>query len=543
MKASEFLRQGDEMLSPQRLRTIAETARSPVRFDCRRGDGTLASLLWQIDVMADTENPSYLFSMQAPVQAPTSGQDSHEKKSALSSVLDLLADEIYLIDPDTLNYHYLNKAARERMADPTLDYRQLTPADLFSTFDEQRFRSLVQPLLDEEQDQVINRRDLPNIRMAEITMQLFDYGTGQRVILNQIRDLSDRLSFEEEMSQLRVAVDASQDIIAIIDPDSLVFDYINPAGMRQLGIEPQETDLHMSKFFPEFEENAFSATLAQLCKDASESKVFKTSDLNRRILEIRLQAVKRTEGNKIVALARDVSRRNEIEARKRQFISTVSHELKTPMTALKGSVSMISESIQNELPGAAQRLSVIAKTGVDKLESLINNIVVMGELIIGRLDFELEVLNLNDILRATVAEFSLLSERTGVPIKLNIQKSHLFAMVDQKRARQVFENIIANALAFSQPGGSVELSAGLERGLCVVRVRDHGMGIPEDEIGSIFDTFHQVGRNDSSAVNGVGLGLSIVKELVERQGGTIDVSSRLGEWTEFTVRFPKADAD
>lgn len=229
---------------------------------------------------------------------------------------------------------------------------------------------------------------------------------------------------------------------------------------------------------------------------------------------------------------------NQIELEKQirqEFFSNASHELKTPITSVQGYAELLESGIIQEEEQKKEFLNRIKKEAAN-MNNLINDI-----LMISRLETkEAEVLK-NDVRISIVLEDILeslkpLAASHEVFIHLDCKPICIYA--NSQQMKELFGNLISNAVKYNKPGGEVWVRAREEDQNLIVQVRDNGMGIPKDSLGRIFERFYRVEKGRSKKQGGTGLGLSIVKHIVNFYHGTISVTSELDVGTEFTVKIP-----
>jgi len=229
----------------------------------------------------------------------------------------------------------------------------------------------------------------------------------------------------------------------------------------------------------------------------------------------------------------DVTTQEALETTRQKFISNVSHELKTPVTAIR----IAAENLQEELPEASQGSALSILRSVDRLTLLLGDLSELSRIESGALRLAPERLDPAAFHRELLTDFRRQHAASGVRLEgVATVAEDLVLMVDPLRLHQVLENLVSNAVKFSPPGGTVVLdlrctSLGQEWD-----VRDQGLGIPEAEQGRIFERFYRA--QAAKAKPGTGLGLAIVKHLCRLMGGEVSVESRLGEGTTFRVILP-----
>jgi len=238
----------------------------------------------------------------------------------------------------------------------------------------------------------------------------------------------------------------------------------------------------------------------------------------------------------VVVTFRDVTERREVDRMKDEFISVVSHELRTPLTAIRGSLGLLASGKAGEVPQRGQRMLEIAVQNTDRLIRLINDILDIERIESGKVAMEPRPVNAAELAQNAAEVMMPMAERAGVGVYVWAEPVALVA--DPDRLLQVLTNLISNAVKFSNPGGTVELTVEPEGEDAMFRVTDHGRGIPADRLESIFERFQQVDSSDSRQKGGTGLGLAICRTIVGQHGGRIWAESVLGEGSTLAFTLP-----
>ena len=238
------------------------------------------------------------------------------------------------------------------------------------------------------------------------------------------------------------------------------------------------------------------------------------------------------------SLATDITELKRIDRMKSEFVSTVSHELRTPLTSIRGSLGLIAGGVAGQLPEAVKILVGIAKNNCERLIRLINDILDIEKLESGKMQLDLQVVELRPLLVQALAANEGYGAANHVGLRLECPDDSLQVYADSDRLTQVITNLLSNAMKFSPPGGTVAVQVS-RAGLGVrIEVRDHGPGIPEEFRTRIFQKFSQADSSDTRQKGGSGLGLNISKAIVERLGGSMGFDSEVGVSTSFFFELP-----
>ncbi len=236
---------------------------------------------------------------------------------------------------------------------------------------------------------------------------------------------------------------------------------------------------------------------------------------------------------------------NAANQAKTDFLSTISHEIRTPLNGVIGMAQMLGHTDMNS--EQQEKLDIILKSGNTLLE-LINDVLDMSKIEAGNLEIEYIPCDLRDVVTSVKAPFEVTTKNKGVEFRTFVDpKIAAHHISDPTRLHQIIMNLLSNALKFTDMG-SVELAVRLREELddniqyVGISVEDTGVGVPEDRLSSIFDSFSQADSSVTRKFGGTGLGLSIVKNLVTLMGGTITLSSEIGKGSCFEIILPIAVA-
>jgi signal transduction histidine kinase len=249
--------------------------------------------------------------------------------------------------------------------------------------------------------------------------------------------------------------------------------------------------------------------------------------------------IEMSRSDELGALAQEFNRMarrlKQLDQMKDDFVSSVSHELRAPMTAIKGYVDLLLKNIHGPLlPKQIEDLQIV-KSNTERLGSFINNVLDMAKLEAGLMQFDPQPVDVEEIANDIATLFKPTCETHSIKLIMDISDNLPAAYTDPERLRQVFTNLLNNAIKFTPDKGTITLWAKYEKTELLMGVTDNGVGIPADKIHTVFDKFSQVKetQNKARVAKGTGLGLPITKNIVEAQGGRIWVESTLGKGTSF----------
>lgn len=235
----------------------------------------------------------------------------------------------------------------------------------------------------------------------------------------------------------------------------------------------------------------------------------------------------------LFTLIRDVSSKKRMERMRADFVSNVTHELKTPLT----SINMFADSIVLGRVASEEQQKKYAHIIVkesDRLKRMVNNILDFSRAESNKLKYHLKEFNLSEIVDDIMHEMNYWLEINNFEVNLDLNEN-IMATVDPEGLKQVLSNLISNAIKYSDIKKKIEIRLYENMGKAFIEVEDHGIGIPEDKLKSIFDKFYRVNSKKNENISGTGLGLTVSKDIVEAQNGNLLVSSTVNKGSKFTI--------
>ncbi|MEM9542703.1 MAG: PAS domain S-box protein [Cyanobacteria bacterium P01_E01_bin.42] len=237
---------------------------------------------------------------------------------------------------------------------------------------------------------------------------------------------------------------------------------------------------------------------------------------------------------------KDISERKAIERMKDEFISVISHELRTPMTSVRGALGLLATGKLGDLSDKGQHMLEIAINNTDRLSRLINNILDLQRIESGQFTLQCQSCNARELCEQALEMMGNLAGKQGIDLALSCAATSQI-WVDPDYFLQILSNLISNAIKFSDSGTLISVETAEWGEYLRFCIRDRGRGIPPKHLESIFERFNQVDASDSRQKGGTGLGLAICRSLVEFHGGRIWAESVLGEGSSFYFTVPTSD--
>jgi protein-histidine pros-kinase len=264
-------------------------------------------------------------------------------------------------------------------------------------------------------------------------------------------------------------------------------------------------------------------------------------------VEISLSPLETEEGKLVMSAIRDITERKRFEQTlqkanqmKSEFLATMSHELRTPLNGIIG----FTEFLADEKPGALnskqkEYLQDVLNSARHLLQ-LINDVLDLSKVEAGKVELHPETFGLQKAMSEVCSILKPLAIKKTITVKTAVAPSDQAVTLDQQKFKQVLYNLLSNAVKFSHEGGLVEAIIDLtDPTRITLRVKDHGIGIKQEDFGRLFQEFEQLDSGAGRRYQGTGLGLALTKKLVEFQKGAITVESEFGKGATFTVILPR----
>jgi two-component system, NtrC family, sensor histidine kinase KinB len=237
----------------------------------------------------------------------------------------------------------------------------------------------------------------------------------------------------------------------------------------------------------------------------------------------------------------DVTHLKEVDQLKSDFVSSASHEFRTPLTSITMSVGLMLDRTVGDINHRQEQLLEVVKEDCDRLNHLVSELLDLSRIESGKVVMSKEACRLESIIEASLRPLQIQLQEHEINLEISSAIKNLPQVeVDSNRIAWVFNNLISNAIRYTPKDGKISINAFLEGARVFVAVTDNGIGIPKEYQSQIFSKFVQVKNNDQYAMGGAGLGLSITKEIIQAHGGKIWVESEPGHGSTFTFSLPTA---
>ena len=261
-----------------------------------------------------------------------------------------------------------------------------------------------------------------------------------------------------------------------------------------------------------------------------------------RVLKMLLAPLTSQDENQgVMIVLHDITAQQKLEESRREFVANVSHELRTPLTNIKGYTETLIDG--GEMLDEETRRSFldVVYNESDRMTRIVKDLLTLSRLDNQRMEINMESMDIIPVVKAAVQSMKLEAENQSIALSSELPDSLPMISGDKERLHQVVLNLISNAIKYNRPEGSVLVTATSQDDNIFIRVKDTGLGIPEEDLPRIFERFYRVDKARSRQRGGTGLGLAIAKEIVEVHGGEILFESVYGQGSEVTLRFPVLD--
>ncbi|MCB9453217.1 MAG: GAF domain-containing protein [Anaerolineaceae bacterium] len=334
---------------------------------------------------------------------------------------------------------------------------------------------------------------------------------------------------ELERQKLSYILSSTADVVIVVALDNRIM-LINHAALAMLRLYPQDNYVGRSAY--NIFENTPLVTVFQRAVKLGENLIEEMKLPDERTFYVNMT---RHEGIGWIIVMHDITPFKEMDQLKSELIATVSHDLKQPLSVMHGYTELLTMQ-QFPTQQAGYFIGMIQRS-ITNMRQLIDDLLDLAKIESG-ITLNLEAINLSDILTECVEGIRPAANEKKITMLLQTAPNVTEIQADRRRLAQILNNLIGNAVKYTQPEGEVQVIAEARGSAVRISIQDNGMGISPEDQAHIFERFYRVRRPETDSIEGTGLGLAIVKSLVEAHNGQIGIKSHLGEGTTFFVTLP-----
>jgi PAS domain S-box-containing protein len=240
----------------------------------------------------------------------------------------------------------------------------------------------------------------------------------------------------------------------------------------------------------------------------------------------------------ILGVSVDVTEQKKIEEFRNDIVRTVSHELRTPLSIEKEGISLLMDEMIGPVNEKQKEILGTVMRSIDRLSHMITSLLDISSIESGRIKLVQKMTNLAELVKNVVSEFGKRAGKKDIDLSMKSSECVIQVLADPDRITQVLSNLVDNAIKFTPGGGTVKISLAVLKDSVECEVRDNGVGIAHENINKVFEKFQQFSRIAGPGEKGLGLGLSIVRDIIGIHGGQIWIKSELGRGTQVTFSLP-----
>ena len=465
---------------------------------------TLTSLCISADLLVEAEE--YILKLETYLESDSAFSDNF----GLASYVALNRADLYLIKGDTLSAEVNFKAALKIAREEPDKWQEINILHQLSKIERLRGEN--------ENAQIL----LAEARTKAAVLKQYD------LLADNFREETFIADEEKRYEDAYIYLNKYHFYTNLFDSRNVDFDIKN----HYLEIEKKQIDLAKKE-----------AELALITTNKQLRNAFIYSGL---ILAVTLLLIlgfyrERVISNKLVEKSIIIEEQAEelrlLDKAKSVFFANVSHELKTPLTLLLAPLNNLAEA--NNLSEKQLKLLKLAKHGGNQLSILINQILSLGKLEVGKLEVKKVKTQLFTYFKTYCAQFNSLAYKKNIKYSADIDiPENTIAEIDREKCRQILYNLLSNAFKFTPTGGTINIRVSVIKSIIEISVQDSGEGISKEDLPKIFERYYQSEDPSKKAIGGTGIGLAICYEYAYRFGGNINVESKLGEGSKFTVQIP-----
>ena len=363
-----------------------------------------------------------------------------------------------------------------------------------------------------------------------------EIGELATTVNNMAQNIEERVKeVELRKNQIEAIFNSMTEGVVLLDRDSRIIS-INSSAEKLLNADKRGT---LNKLFLEA---VPSSDIYEVIEEAIKTKSFLSREIAyhegpSRIFKINASTIiSQGEISACLLVIHDITELRRLESIRKDFVANISHEIKTPLTSIKGFVETLLEGAISDKENSQQFLKII-QDHTERLNNLVNDLLKLSYLESKEISLNMEELDIKGIIDGVILGFKSQLKKKGIAVENNLAAG-LRLRIDREKIEQLLTNLIDNAIKFNKDGGFIKIYSDVTGGKLKITIEDSGIGIPEKDIPRIFERFYRVDKARSRALGGTGLGLSIVKHVAKLHNGDAGVESIEGLGSKFWFILP-----
>ncbi|MEH6456539.1 MAG: PAS domain S-box protein [Cocleimonas sp.] len=483
-----------------------------------------------------------------------------DRELGFSSVLEDSLNEIYIFDATSLAFIKVNNGAQQNLGYSMDELLTMTPFDIKPNHTEASFREVIKPLIDGKKQKIefntVHQRKDGSDYLVEVHLQKMHFH-GRQVFVAIILDVTERTQNKLDLVQAHAFLDSAPDATVVVD-ESGGIRVSNQQMTELLGYSQEELlGMNVDALLPKRYRDAHPKHRVDFANNPVRRGMGTGMDLcamtknGREIpIEVSLSPIKTVDGSLVAAAIRDISSRKAFEEElrlakqeaedatvaKTRFLATASHDLRQPLQALRLYLSALTSKLDEP---KAKQLGAKMNLSLDTMGELLDALLDISTLESGSVKVEKSNVKISEVLGRIIANNSQQAKEKG--LEFECEGLDYIVYTDPTLLQRIIDNFITNAIRYTQKG-KISLKGQITDNMLNIIVTDTGVGIPENDLESIFDEFVQLDNSVRSSNSGLGLGLSIVKHIARLLEHPTSVNSVNGKGSSFSVEVPLSDS-
>jgi len=353
---------------------------------------------------------------------------------------------------------------------------------------------------------------------------------------DEISQLADRFNYmakklDTTLSEISKEKNKVEAILENMNDGVIAFD---TDGNLIIANAPATKLMKLNKNTKKFEEVFSDIEFETLFESKNSHAEFEMNE-NGKYLKIFFAKFKNESGKNegIISVIQDVTKQEKLEEMRKDFVANVSHELKTPITSIRGySETLLENEVDKE---TNERFLSVINSEAERMAKIVSELLQLSKMDVKETQAEKDDFDVVMLIKEAVSKVSIQLEQKNQQAIFNCDEE-IFVNAERTSIEQVILNVLTNSIRYTKEDGIINISATKEDDDVVIKVKDNGIGIPKKDLPRIFERFYRVDKARTREMGGTGLGLSISKKMIEMNGGSISIDSEFGQWTEVTIK-------